>query len=801
MRTKNAKRLWPVPATLTVVAVAAFLAFGLMATTGTQPAAAQDADCTVTIATVANEGANADGLSIAGDVVCDANGDTATIKLVGPADRPAATAGAIAVYVLAKDNDGSEDIYPAGATWQAVEPVTGDRERGTIYTTSSLSDATEAMATSYAGQNVTVPRAVQQGTKYVAQSTIVTVQGEGTVHIYLPEEFASAITENIGCANDTGAACDTDDPSPPSNAQMFTSGAPADNTATVTIRFLGAPALGKDLDTDFNPDLDDEVMEQCVLTEDVDDADAKLLGEAEVCTNHPDEPDDEDWVASTEIVDVAESRSKLVVRTGLKDATSSGSNPLIDGTTLTHEMDDADAVTIYAVIEDAKGEPLEDTEVSFSSSTNPSGIVAPRDLMDEGDAEEAGTTLASTLDGVIETDAIVAYELTGLAKVEGPYSITVEVMAGDLNLGTVTLTRADAPDKIAAGVFNAACFKAGGTANEPDYLLAMFNAKDKGCDDSGMASRFGAGEMIFVKAHLEDSLDNVVGESDDLDSELADEFDDPLIDGDPVVIVNPVNGKLEPKAWVYTVDEDAMLGDHMITVSTTAKTADDEAIDDVTLTVTVAGPPTQYMFVDPVDNIELGDRATFTVQAYDAVGGTPHFGATLATDNKVEVFIQGLPNGNTRNLDATSMLTLDKDTGRGTFTVFVPNNAEDGDTIRIFVASGAMEQQIEVTFGEPGVTPGPDPMDDMFTAMHTVMATSPSSGMVDVSWMMGGDFDTSLIMLMQDGDVVKRQVSFNDAMELLTEVAAGAYDVAVLSFKAGDTMVGATLAFGEVTVQ
>ena len=49
MRTKNAKRLWPVPATLTVVALAAFLAFGLMATTGAQPAAAQDTDCTVDV--------------------------------------------------------------------------------------------------------------------------------------------------------------------------------------------------------------------------------------------------------------------------------------------------------------------------------------------------------------------------------------------------------------------------------------------------------------------------------------------------------------------------------------------------------------------------------------------------------------------------------------------------------------------------------------------------------------------------------------------------------------------------------
>ena len=42
MRTKNAKRLWPVPVTLGVMALAALLAFGLMATTGAQPAAAQD---------------------------------------------------------------------------------------------------------------------------------------------------------------------------------------------------------------------------------------------------------------------------------------------------------------------------------------------------------------------------------------------------------------------------------------------------------------------------------------------------------------------------------------------------------------------------------------------------------------------------------------------------------------------------------------------------------------------------------------------------------------------------------------
>ncbi len=45
MRTKNAKRLWPVPATLAVVALATFLAVGLLATNGVQPAAAQADVC------------------------------------------------------------------------------------------------------------------------------------------------------------------------------------------------------------------------------------------------------------------------------------------------------------------------------------------------------------------------------------------------------------------------------------------------------------------------------------------------------------------------------------------------------------------------------------------------------------------------------------------------------------------------------------------------------------------------------------------------------------------------------------
>ena len=69
---------------------------------------------------------------------------------------------------------------------------------------------------------------------------------------------------------------------------------------------------------------------------------------------------------------------------------------------------------------------------------------------------------------------------------------------------------------------------------------AKFNAKAKGCDASGMADRFGAGEMFVVKAHHEDSLDLVVGDgTDDLDSELANADDDLLGDADLVIIRRP----------------------------------------------------------------------------------------------------------------------------------------------------------------------------------------------------------------------------------------------------------------------
>ena len=108
------------------------------------------------------------------------------------------------------------------------------------------------------------------------------------------------------------------------------------------------------------------------------------------------------------------------------------------------------------------------------------------------------------------------------------------------------------------------------TRDDPDYSEATFNMNEDDCEEIGASGRFGHGQMVFVKSHIEDALDNIIGDGTDLESELADEDDDLLDDGDPTIIEDPVDAiDGDPaRAWVYTIHEDAALGDHMITVST-----------------------------------------------------------------------------------------------------------------------------------------------------------------------------------------------------------------------------------------
>ena len=130
---------------------------------------------------------------------------------------------------------------------------------------------------------------------------------------------------------------------------------------------------------------------------------------------------------------------------------------------------------------------------------------------------------------------MASYTLDSLPDgADDSYRIEVVVTAGGLTLGTVVIARTGQSDKIVAGVFNAECFPEPMGGDAEDFEDNKFNAEAKGCDDSGMARRFGAGETFVVKAHHEDIRDLVVGEDGNLSVEFANEDDDLLGDEDVV---------------------------------------------------------------------------------------------------------------------------------------------------------------------------------------------------------------------------------------------------------------------------
>ena len=686
MRTKNAKRLWPVPATLAVMAVAALLAFGLMATTGAQPAAAQsDPDCEIMVGVPNAQGIPA-SVTLPTNNACDAVGDTATVQFTGSA--MATDDGTLSLLI--EDKSGTITAYPNTTVWNASD--------GRLEVSSA---ATISMK--YRFQSVTVPKAAQNPATGQVEGQKVTIMVQGDVYVWAG---TTDVTDDVD--NSTNI--------PEGNAAVGALEI-ADGGDQLNITYLGMPALGEDADTDSNKEVDDVPTIQCRDENDEDDPESKIVTEVAAggtCPNGTAEftvnPDD----------GVIESRSKLVAV-----ATDGTPMELLDGGELEIDMGDADGVTIYAVIEDEDQNELMDTEVTFSATETPSGIIAPSDRTDEEDTEEFGTEVIVT-GYIVQTDAVATFGLDDLADTDGSYRITIELTVGSLDLGTVILQRKGNPETIMAGVFNAACFMPGGDDND-DYELATFNDKNEGCTAMGDTQRFGAGEMIFVKAHLEDSLGSFVGDGTSLDSELANEDDDLLGDADMLTIEDPVVESGDPaRAWVYTVDGDATLGDHMITVSTSAQNADKEDIDDVTVTVSVAGPPVS-LSISGDANIELNGSVTYTVTAEDMKNGIPYFDrdSTDGTDRNDMVTVSVQPtDALVIGTNTAGQVMLDDD-GTADFIVYAALDADDGDHGRIIARLGELQDIEPITFGLVLGMPGM-PMD--------VMAMADGHDTINVSW-------------------------------------------------------------------
>ena len=112
MRTKNAKRLWPVPVTLGVVAVAALLAFGLMAVTGSQPASADAGDA----------GHCTDGVEYnhTQNITCTTTGDSLDVKFTGGQDQEGIWVYTTGVSGIAS-SDITEDVEISGNADDTVD--------------------------------------------------------------------------------------------------------------------------------------------------------------------------------------------------------------------------------------------------------------------------------------------------------------------------------------------------------------------------------------------------------------------------------------------------------------------------------------------------------------------------------------------------------------------------------------------------------------------------------------------------------------------------------------------------------
>ena len=392
MRTKNAKRLWLVPATLAVMAVAALLAFGLMATTGAQPAAAQDdADCELTFTTagILDEVVHDTSIvtNLGRPITCEAKGGTATVQVNGPLMAFTEQATEFVRFYI-EDNSGALAVFAPGQmpSWN-------------ITTNRYEIDSVAASTKKYRFLQVDIPAVEtnpRTGRPARGSATFTVNKSKGgVVYIY------------------TGAVLELTEPedtnNPPEERQQR---GLINAQGTATITFLGAPAIGKDLDTDYNKKLEDDLtsVQQCQLT---GDTDKEIVGEAIDCTAAGLAPAGVTWAAIDPNPDQTESRSKLVVRTRadaaeggtLKSATAT---PIIDGKMGTHTIEgNDDTVTIYAVVEDENGEALLDTPVSFVSTTMPTGIVPARDLSDDVDTKEAVTAS----NGALEDDQILVLDL------------------------------------------------------------------------------------------------------------------------------------------------------------------------------------------------------------------------------------------------------------------------------------------------------------------------------------------------------------------------------------------------------
>ena len=718
MRTKYGKRLWLAPATLGVIALAALLAFGLMAANGPAPAAAQSGvDCTVKNTGTAAAGTEDTPVLTTTDAACSTTDSSAVVALQGAIGLE--DADDLRAWVYAQNGD-----------------ITGGTTHNNIWDHGASAAAGDAApeATRFSAVRVEIPEGQPAGTggggpkRSTTNVTVTPISGQNVVTLYVYYQAISPVPaadfnhDTVGGTDDVLQIDDTT----------------ADTAVTITITFLGKVAVGKDLGTDRNKILDE--FRQCGPGPDgvMDSGSTNYDGDMANCTAAGDD------VADTN--DKAESRSRLVAFETFNNRTVT----VMDGGTkdFTYDPDNDGSVRVYAVIEDAKGLPLPGLPVTYSFENMPAKlddlgartadaeevtktvVSSGADVDDEDkqihiadsiaghlDVDNSATGDAHDTDEDAHADAVALHSVRLPPDNAAPYRVKVTVMAQGVNLGSIVVAIPGDPSMMSGGVYNSMCV--GGDD------MDQFDTNMKDCEMvMGSAARFPRGGKFAVSADVTDSAGTKIKTGRNSMWTIKD-----------LSRSNVVSGELDStgtRGYVLTVKDDAKYGMHTLTL-----THPSDDIDDMTLDFYVAGPPASYQVTpmpDAMDKIySESRRITLTITAVDENGGVPHFTTVDDTDtvNKDErnhrVLVDAI-DGTIRGTDANDYLTLDTDTGMNSFRYTMPRDAEAGEEFDITIGEGDIEKEVTVVYGEAPAektVPG-KPMN--------VMADAQDHMSIEVSW-------------------------------------------------------------------
>ena len=748
MRTKNAKRPWPVPAALAVVALAAFLAFGLMATPGVQPALADDGghvtvelddhsdiDCHVHILGVDTT-----------DNTCSVSGTSAIITFVGTHEEATSTDTNKTSYYVYYPVASGEDIqaYPPGVSYGDHD---GDGDGtantpSTFYTGSTGPNAVPVGISKFGYALIEIEAAKRGPSGVQAQLETLTVSGEigKTITVYVYRNGP-----DIGNVPDA--------PETVSRQQLPNVTEQTPDGDEISVTYLGTPAVGTD-GSDRNKVVDDD--RQC-LNGDNDVIDTVAMdADTGPCTGG-------DSVA-TLIQDPDESRSKLLVRTAGNMADPVA---LLDGKSKDHMLDGEEtSATVYAIVQDKGSNHLTTADVTFRVTSMPTDVSAStrtEDVEVVGDDTEAGELdIASDVEGIEDEDAVAMRTISELPTTKG-YRVMVEVSADGVSLGTIVLVRSGPLDDITALTCkvdddNTATDDGCGAGQRPE---TVFNKEDE----------------VIVKAKALDALDSAAAGVSI--SVVAAEDDDDVFDG-----VSPYAA--DEGVANITIADDADSGEYTLTIKAEQGSGDTKVTKMTTVNVIVTGVLDHYAIDGPA-SIQPGTSEIFSVEAQDSLNNRAEFGSKQSM--KVAVSVEG-PGKDFVSLSGLTAGELDLGTsGMASFRVRAASDAV-GSRITIVVTpvgSGVAditEATKDVVIGMAST--GEDEMVELMMPTGVTPRTFPGSGSINVSWTAGQGAEGHVVLLFTAAAAyvdIEYVTDIDTTSHTFRDVTPGDYYVVVASYQ------------------